>query len=187
MHGEFVNIKSGGCAPSPRFGHTMSYLPVSNSILVVGGRNDELCKVNITPLLNDMFLFLLDQKVWIQVKNSWNSEKMDFVGNHCMSVVTDGESYERILLFGGITNVIKGASQPNSHQQTPHRTKKDLKNVTPQASSVDMNKVMSFISNRHYVINVQQRANVKSFFKEESFEKKKPSTSSNPNKNNDKL
>ena len=114
MHGEFVNIKSGGCAPSPRFGHTMSYLPVSNSILVVGGRNDELCKVNITPLLNDMFLFLLDQKVWIQVKNSWNSEKMDFVGNHCMSVVTDGESYERVLIFGGITNVIKGVKEPVS-------------------------------------------------------------------------
>jgi hypothetical protein len=63
--GEFVNIKTGGNAPISRFGHTMAYLPVNNSILIAGGRNDELCKTNITPLLNDLHLFLLDQKVWI--------------------------------------------------------------------------------------------------------------------------
>lgn len=28
------------------------------------------------------------------------------MGNHCMSIVTDSESYERILIFGGIANQI---------------------------------------------------------------------------------
>jgi hypothetical protein len=65
VHGEFVSMKIGGNAPSPRFGHTMSYLPMNNSIMIAGGRNDDLCKQNITPLLNDLHLFLLDQKVWI--------------------------------------------------------------------------------------------------------------------------
>ena len=30
------------------------------ALLVVGGRNDEMCKVNATPFLNDIFIFLLD-------------------------------------------------------------------------------------------------------------------------------
>ena len=102
VHGEFVNMKIGGNAPSPRFGHTMSYLPMNNSIMIAGGRNDDLCKQNITPLLNDLHLFLLDQKVWIQVKYSFNSDRMDYIGNHCMSVISDGETYERVLIFGGI-------------------------------------------------------------------------------------
>ena len=28
------------------------------------------------------------------------------MGNHCMSVVTDNESYEKVLIFGGISNSI---------------------------------------------------------------------------------
>lgn len=28
------------------------------------------------------------------------------MGNHSMGVVTDGESYEKILIFGGISNTI---------------------------------------------------------------------------------
>ncbi len=107
VHGEFQNIKTGGTAPCARFGHTMSFLPVNNALLVVGGRNDSLCKVNITPLLNDLHLFLLDQKVWIRVKYSFNSDRIENIGNHCMSVISDGQSYEKILLFGGITNFMK--------------------------------------------------------------------------------
>jgi hypothetical protein len=38
----------------------MSNLPVNSAIVVAGGRNDSLCKDNITPLLNDIYLFLLD-------------------------------------------------------------------------------------------------------------------------------
>lgn len=60
LHGEFVNLKVNGEGPCSRFGHTMSYLPVNNSLLIAGGRNDDLCRVNITPLLKDLYLFLLD-------------------------------------------------------------------------------------------------------------------------------
>jgi hypothetical protein len=69
---------------------------------VTGGRNDALCKQNITPLLNDVYLFMLDQKVWIKVKYSYNSDKLDFIGNHTMGVMVEGSSYERIIIFGGI-------------------------------------------------------------------------------------
>jgi hypothetical protein len=60
VQGEFINIKTSGSAPCPRFGHSMSYLPVNSSVIVAGGRNDSLCKERPTPLLNDMYLLLLD-------------------------------------------------------------------------------------------------------------------------------
>ena len=81
MHGEFVNIKTQGNQPVARFGHSMGYLPTNNSIFICGGRNDEMCKVNATPFLNDMFVFLLDQKFWLSIKHSLTSEKIDFMGN----------------------------------------------------------------------------------------------------------
>lgn len=60
VQGEFLNMKTSGQAPCARFSHTMSYLPVNSAIIIAGGRNDTLCKENVTPLLNDIFLFLLD-------------------------------------------------------------------------------------------------------------------------------
>ena len=88
----------------------MEYLPCNNSILVAGGRNDSLSSTNTTPFLNDLILFLLDQKVWLNVKYSVASCKLAFVGNHCMSVVSDDETYEKILIFGGIQNQVTGDS-----------------------------------------------------------------------------
>jgi hypothetical protein len=82
----------------------MAYLPCSSAIIVAGGRNDALCKEQITPLLNDIHLFLLDQKVWIKIKFSFNSDKLDNIGNHTMGVITDSENYEKIIIFGGIQN-----------------------------------------------------------------------------------
>ena len=58
----------------------------------------------MTPFLNDLILFLLDQKVWLNVKHSFDSEKINHMGNHCMGIVTDREAYERVLIFGGICN-----------------------------------------------------------------------------------
>jgi hypothetical protein len=109
VQGEFMNIKTQGEPPCPRFGHSMSYLPVNQSILISGGRNDSLCKTNITPLLNDLYLFMLDQKVWIKVKFSYNSDKLDFIGNHTVGVMTEGTQFERIIIFGGIQNVVQAA------------------------------------------------------------------------------
>lgn len=80
----------------------MQFLPVSNAILISGGRNDEMCSMNITPFLNDIHMFLLDQKVWIHVQYSNQSEKLSFICNSSMAVVSDGESSEKIVIFGGI-------------------------------------------------------------------------------------
>jgi len=38
VHGEFVSIKITGNPPAARFGHTMSYLPCNNAILIAGGK-----------------------------------------------------------------------------------------------------------------------------------------------------
>lgn len=41
---------------------------------------------------------------------------MDYIGNHCLGVVCDGESYEKVLIFGGISNEIgEDISQVKSH------------------------------------------------------------------------
>lgn len=116
VQGEFIPIKTSGEPPCARFGHTMSYLPINSAIIIAGGRNDSLCKENVTPLLNDIHLFLLDQKVWIRVKFSFNSDKLDFIGNHTMGVITDGDSFEKIIIFGGIQNVIKDNVKPDARE-----------------------------------------------------------------------
>lgn len=105
-----------GTAPVGRFGHTMEFLPTNNSLIVVGGRNDEMCKQNATPFLDDIFLFLLDQKFWLQIKHSVTSERIDYLGNQCMTVITDNESIEKILMFGGITNRVGADRDPNNVQ-----------------------------------------------------------------------
>ena len=43
VHGEFTPLKVQGTPPPGRYGHTMCHLPCNNSILIAGGRNDELC------------------------------------------------------------------------------------------------------------------------------------------------
>ena len=53
------------------------------------------------------------------MKYSVNSDRMDYIGNHCMSVITDGESYERVLVFGGISNTIGDQDNGASGTTTP--------------------------------------------------------------------
>lgn len=116
----------------------MSYLPVNSAIIIAGGRNDSLCKDNVTPLLNDIHLFLLDQKVWIKVKYSFNSDQLQNVGNQTMGVITDGIQFEKIIIFGGIQNDVNGN---------------------------DAGQVLSYLSNKCYLVSVQQRSTGKSLFK----------------------
>ena len=43
---EFVKVKYAGLPPLPRLGHTMSFLPVANALLVIGGNhiyNNKVC------------------------------------------------------------------------------------------------------------------------------------------------
>ncbi len=88
----------------------MAFLPNSAALVLFGGRNDTLCAENITPMLNDLHLFLLDQKVWLQVKYSFDSERLSNVCNSSMTVISDYQQ-EKIIIFGGLENHIKSESQ----------------------------------------------------------------------------
>lgn len=57
---EMQKIKQTGHPPCGRTCHTMAYLPNNQCLIIVGGRNDEMCKSLVNPFLNDMFLYLLD-------------------------------------------------------------------------------------------------------------------------------
>lgn len=57
-----------------------------------------------TPFLNDIHLFLLDQKSWVSVKYTPFSQRLYRLGNHSMCTLTDGESFEKTYVFGGITH-----------------------------------------------------------------------------------
>jgi hypothetical protein len=64
---EWPTIQQLGKPPCPRIGHTMNFLPINNALIVAGGRNDVLCKGLTTPFLDDLHVFLLDQKCWLRV------------------------------------------------------------------------------------------------------------------------
>jgi len=49
-------------------------------------------------------LLNLDLRSWVRVEHTDSSERMDFLGNHCSTVLSDGDSFERVIIFGGITN-----------------------------------------------------------------------------------
>ena len=51
-----------------------------------------------------MYLFLLDQKSWIEVAYIPKSQQLCKIGNHSMTVMSDGETFEKIIIFGGISN-----------------------------------------------------------------------------------
>ena len=104
MSAEWQKIKQQGAPPCGRTGHTMTFLPCNQALLIVGGRNDEVCKNMNTPFLNDIHLFLLDQKAWVSVKYTPTSERLFRLGNHSMATMTDGERYEKTICFGGITH-----------------------------------------------------------------------------------
>ena len=105
---EWNTIKQSGIPPCGRTGHTMTYLPVNWSLLVVGGRNDEVCKSLNTPFLDDIHMFMLDQKSWTTIKYTPFSERLYRLGNHSMCCLTDGSTFEKVLIFGG-------------HQQRPQQ------------------------------------------------------------------
>lgn len=126
MSAEWQKIKQQGTPPCGRTGHTMTFLPVNQALLIVGGRNDEVCKNLNTPFLNDIHLFLLDQKAWVSVKYTPTSERLYRLGNHSMATMSNGEQYEKTMVFGGITHSqfrspeeqLKRA-QAKKDQQTP--------------------------------------------------------------------
>jgi hypothetical protein len=91
----------------------MGYLPTNNCLMIMGGRNDSKCVELGTPFLNDIVLFLLDQKCWLTVKYSLGSDRIDSVGNMCMSVISDGDDFEKVIVFGGISNTVSEDKSPD--------------------------------------------------------------------------
>ena len=82
----------------------------------MGGRNDEECQGMSTPFLDDMHLFLLDQKAWISVKHTPFSQRLYNMGNHSAAVMCNAEDYEKTIIFGGITySPLEGKGEPISH------------------------------------------------------------------------
>jgi hypothetical protein len=47
---------------------------------------------------------MLETKTWMAVKYTDPSERLDYIGNHCLAVVSDSDSFERMVMFGGICN-----------------------------------------------------------------------------------
>ena len=105
----------------------MTFLPCNQALLIVGGRNDEVCKNLNTPFLNDIHLFLLDQKAWVSVKYTPTSERLFRLGNHAMATMTDFERYEKTIVFGGITH-----SQFRTAEEQLKKIQNKDKTITPK-------------------------------------------------------
>lgn len=97
----------------------MTFLPLNQALVIVGGRNDEICKNLNTPFLDDIHLFLLDQKAWVSVKYTPSSQRLYRLGNHCMATMSDFEKFEKTVVFGGITHSKIGMSANKSPKKEP--------------------------------------------------------------------
>ena len=56
-----------------------------------------------TPFLNDINLFLLDQRTWVKVKYTPFSGLLDRIGNYSMCTISDNETFEKTFIFGGLS------------------------------------------------------------------------------------
>lgn len=56
--------------------------------------------------------------MWIRIKHSYNSDQMDYVGNHTMGVICDGDTNEKIIIFGGIQNHVEAPLAPQSDSES---------------------------------------------------------------------
>ena len=91
MSVDWHKLPVGGQPPCGRIGHKLEYLPLSQAIILVGGRNDEVCKNKNIPYLDDIHLFLLEQKAWIQAVYIPKSLRLFSMSNHSMCVYVDQE------------------------------------------------------------------------------------------------
>ena len=60
--------------------------------MIVGGRNDAECKSLSIPFLDDMHLFMLDQKAWVKVHYIPKSMRLPRISQHSMCVLPTGEN-----------------------------------------------------------------------------------------------
>ena len=57
-----------GIPPTPRYMHSINFMPKSNMIVVFGGRNDSLYKSSGKCFLNDVCLLSLDSLTWVTIQ-----------------------------------------------------------------------------------------------------------------------
>jgi len=120
----------------------MTFLPINQALLIVGGRNDKECKNMSTPFLDDIHLFLLDQKAWVSVKYTPFSQRLYRLGNHSMATMSNSDSYEKTVVFGGIThkkfepnNRVEGKkNETHKESKTSRRT---VGGASPRASDTE--------------------------------------------------
>ena len=88
----WIQPKTVGQPPAPRFQHTMTYQEEFNFLIIYGGRND------ILGIFGDLFLLRLSNLNWYNV-----AVHGEFVGQqrfgHCAAGVAD-----KFLIFGGVDN-----------------------------------------------------------------------------------
>lgn len=80
-----------GTAPCPRYNHTMKLFRFINSLIVYGGRNDEM-----NCCFNDLFALNLEKLAWTKLNT--NENKL----NECKSSFGSDSYRSRLLVFGGI-------------------------------------------------------------------------------------
>ena len=51
VNAEWQKIKQQGFPPCGRTGHTMSFLPCNQCLIIAGGRNDQQCNSKVNPFL----------------------------------------------------------------------------------------------------------------------------------------
>lgn len=84
----------------------MTYLQVNNALVVIGGRNDELCKGLVTPFLNDIYIYSLHQHTWQQVLltdpiAASSDNAINKLCNHSAALV-ESTSSDKLLILGGV-------------------------------------------------------------------------------------
>eukprot|EP00347_Sterkiella_histriomuscorum_P001859 403370405 len=91
--------------PVSRIGHALLFLPVTNALILIGGRNDELAKQNQSPFLNDIHLYLLELNSWVELKYTHSSHRMERLSNHAVAIECNSDfTQEKILIFGGVSS-----------------------------------------------------------------------------------
>ena len=143
----------------------MTFLPLNQALLIVGGRNDEVCKNLGTPFLEDIHLFLLDQKAWVSVKYTPFSQRLFRLGNHCMATMSDQETFEKTIVFGGITHSKVGVHEENNSSSNKGMEKKKNSSKKDKIESelsetqetvADDQPEVSHLSNDLYALEIRQ-------------------------------
>ena len=150
MSTEWMKLKHQGTPPCGRTGHTMEYLPINQAIIIVGGRNDKECKAQSIPFLNDMHLFLLDQKAWIRIKYIPESDHLCRIGNHSMTVMSGGETFERLLIFGGINRDIVETTVVSPRQKSTAASARKWKSKKSEGEE------KTFLGNQLFMVEIKQ-------------------------------